>query len=109
MYDNVNRKRRPDGTIYKDHFYYACKHCMKVNGHPCDYHRQWNQDVVNAAVEEVIHKAVNQPQFEAAVRERFNAEVDTGELENRLEDLSKQLRQQTGAKNRLSTFAKRGN
>lgn len=59
--------------------------------------------MINAAVEEVIHKAVNQPQFEAAVRERFNSEVDTGELENRLEDLRKQLRQQTGAKNRLST------
>lgn len=102
MYGNVNRKKKPDGTIYKDHFYYACKHRLQVDGHRCDYHRQWNQDVINAAVEEVIHKAVNQPQFETAVKEQFNSEVDTHELENKLTDLKKQLRQQIGAKDRLS-------
>lgn len=73
-----------------------------MDGHRCDYHRQWNQDVINAAVEEVIHKAVNQPQFETAVKEQFNSEVDTHELENKLTDLKKQLRQQIGAKDRLS-------
>ena len=26
MYGNVNRKKRKDGTLYKDYFYYACKH-----------------------------------------------------------------------------------
>ena len=31
---------------------------MKVDGHKCDYHRQWNQTVVNGAVEEVIEKAL---------------------------------------------------
>ncbi len=25
MYGNVNRKKRKDGTAYKDYFYYACK------------------------------------------------------------------------------------
>ena len=26
MYGNVNRKKKKDGTLYKDYFYYACKH-----------------------------------------------------------------------------------
>lgn len=44
MYGNVNRKKRKDGTLYKDYFYYACKHRRLVDGHKCGYHKQWNED-----------------------------------------------------------------
>lgn len=37
MYGNVNRKKKKDGTFYKDYFYYACKHRQLVDGHKCDY------------------------------------------------------------------------
>lgn len=33
MYGNVNRKKKKDGTLYKDVYYYACKHRMTVDGH----------------------------------------------------------------------------
>lgn len=37
MYGNVNRKKRKDGTLYKEYFYYACKHRRMVDGHSCTY------------------------------------------------------------------------
>ena len=50
---NVNRKKKKDGTLYKIYFYYACKHRRLMNGHRCDYHKQWSEDKVNNAVEEL--------------------------------------------------------
>ena len=102
MYGNVNRKKKPDGTIYKDHFYYACKHRLAVDGHRCDYHKQWNQDVINAAVEEIITKIVRNPMFEQAVSEKLDMEVNTAEMEKELDILRKQLHQLNGAKNKLA-------
>ena len=81
MYSNVNRKKKPDGTYYKDFFYYACKHRLKVDGHNCSYHHQWGQDKVNAAVEEVIYKLVNNPKFQDALKTKVGAKTDTEELE----------------------------
>ena len=101
MYGNVNRKKKKDGTFYKDYFYYACKHRYYVNGHKCDYRKQWNEEKVNDAVAEVIKKLVNNPKFEAAIRAKINSKIDTGELETEHENLKKQLRQVLGAKNRL--------
>ena len=54
MYGNVNRKKRKDGTLYKDYFYYACKHRTFIDGHHCTYKKQWNEDKVNDAVAEII-------------------------------------------------------
>ena len=101
MYGNVNRKKKKDGTFYKDYFYYACKHRYYVNGHKCDYRKQWNEEKVNDAVAEVIKKLVNNPKFEAAIRAKINSKIDTGELETEHENLKKQLRQVLGAKNKL--------
>jgi hypothetical protein len=56
MYGNVNRKKRKDGTLYKDYFYYACKHRTFIDGHHCTYKKQWNEDKVNDAVAEIIGK-----------------------------------------------------
>ena len=39
MYGNVNRKKKKDGTLYKDYFYYACKHRRLVDGHKCGYRK----------------------------------------------------------------------
>lgn len=56
MYGNVNRKKKKDGTLYKDYYYYHCKHRTTVNGHRCGYKRQWKQEMVDAAVEEEIEE-----------------------------------------------------
>lgn len=96
MYANVNRKKKQDGTYYRDFFYYACKHRIRIDGHHCDYHRQWGQDRVNAAVEETIKKMVNNPKFKAAIRDKIGAKVDTTELEKERSDFRKQLQQVLG-------------
>ena len=89
MYGNVNHKKKKDGTFYKDYFYYACKHRYYVNGHKCDYRKQWNEKKVNDAVAEVIKKLVNNSKFEAAIRAKINSKIDTGELETEHENLKK--------------------
>lgn len=102
MYSNVNRKRKPDGTYYKDFFYYACKHRLKVDGHNCSYNHQWGQDKVNAAVEEVIYKLVNNPKFQDALKNKVGAKTDTEELEKERDICRTKLCQAIGAKNKLA-------
>ena len=72
-----------------------------VNGHKCGYKRQWKQELVDNAVEEVIRKLVNNPKFEDAIRQKIGAQIDTKELEAELTQLHKQLRQLNGAKAKL--------
>lgn len=101
MYGNVNRKKRKDGSLYKDYFFYACKHRLQVDGHRCNYRKQWNQTVVDDAVAELIHSLVENPKFEEAIRKKINSKVDTAELQAELDSLRKQLRQQNGAVDKL--------
>lgn len=103
MYGNVNRKKKSDGTIYKDHFYYACKHRMKVDGHNCDYHKQWNQTVINGAVEEIVEKLIANPEFEKALCEKINTRVSTDGLEEELTTFKKQLNQLVVSKRKLAS------
>lgn len=101
MYGNVNRKKKKDGSLYKDYFYYACKHRLHVDGKRCDYRRQWGKDIVNDAVAEVIRKLVQNPRFEAAIREKIGDRIDTTELNAELDSLRRKLRQLNGTKDRL--------
>ena len=101
MYGNVNRKKHPDGSHYKDYFYYACKHRKLVDGHRCTYKRQWNEERINAAVEEIIRKFVKNPKFEQEIRKQIGSSIDTTELDREYDGLKDRLNQTTGAKNRL--------
>ena len=101
MYGNVNRKKKKDGTLYKDYFYYACKHRRLVDGHKCGYRKQWSEEKINNAVEEVIRKLVKNPKFEDAILNKIGSRIDTEEIEKEIEGLEKQHRQLTGAKARL--------
>ena len=86
MYGNVNRKKKKDGTLYKDYFYYACKHRRLVDGRKCGYRKQWSEDKINNAVEEVIRKLVKNPKFEEAILNKIGSRIDTEEIEKRLKD-----------------------
>lgn len=101
MYGNVNRKKKKDGTLYKDYFYYACKHRRLVDGHKCGYRKQWSEEKINNAVEEVIRKLVKNPKFEEAILNKIGSRIDTEEIEKEIEGLEKQHKQLTGAKARL--------
>ena len=101
MYGNVNRKKKGNGEYYRDYFYYACKHRLHVDGKRCDYHHQWGEEIIDGAVEKIIHKLVNTPAFEQGIREKIGGKLDTAELDTEMESLRKQLRQITGTKDRL--------
>ena len=76
---------------------------MRVDGHKCDYHRQWNQTVVNGAVEEVIERLVSNPQFEKTLCEKINTRVSTEGLEEELAVFKKQLNQLVMSKRKLAS------
>ncbi len=101
MYGNVNRKRKKDGSMYKDYFYYQCKHRKNVDGHRCDYSRQWGEEIIDEAVAEVIRKLVQNPSFSEAIKQKIGSRIDTESLDNELQAFRKQLRQQNGTKDRL--------
>ncbi len=101
MYSNVNRKKKKDGTRYKDFFYYQCKAHSRPNGHHCDYKKQWSQDKVNAAVEELIAKTVEDPRFRDDIKSKIGSKVDVSDLEEELKVLDKKSRQLINSKNRL--------
>ena len=102
MYGNVNRKKHPDGGYYKDYFYYACKHRTFVNGHKCTYRKQWSEEKINAAVEEVIRKLVNNPKYKTEIQKHIGQSIDTQELDREHTGLQERLKQVTGAKNKLA-------
>ncbi len=102
MYGNVNRKKRKDGSLYKDYFYYACKHRTFIDGHHCTYKKQWNEDKVNDAVAEIIGKLVNNPKFENEIRKKIGNSLDTKDLEKEHTNMKEQLKQLQGAKNKLA-------
>ena len=101
MYGSVNRKRKKDGTFYRDYWYYACKHRLELDGHKCTYKKQIHQERVNSAVEEFISKIVKNPKFEEAIKQKISARIDTDEIETEIESLNKKLRQLNMAKDKL--------
>ena len=113
MYGNVNRKKHPDGGYYKDYFYYACKHRNLVDGHRCTYKRQWNEDRINVAVEEIIRKFVKNPKFEQEIRKQIGSSIDTTELDrDMVEKLKKPRKHPMSEKvevnvNRITEITKR--
>ncbi len=48
-----------------------------VDGHNCDYRKQWGEDVIDGAVEEVIRKLVQRPKFADAIKEKSPAQRQT--------------------------------
>ena len=45
MYGNKSIKKKPDGSNYKDYFYYGCKHRNMTRGHKCTYRNQVNEEL----------------------------------------------------------------
>ena len=89
MYDNKSIKKRKDGSNYKDFYYYGCKHRNMTRGHKCDYRRQVHEEMLDAAVAEVISNS----KFSDLIRNKINMEVDTSTLDQDIANYEKQLRQ----------------
>ena len=101
LYGSVNRKRKNDGSFYRDYWYYACKHRLEYDGHKCTYKKQIHQDKVNDAVVEVIRHIVKNSQFDTAIKEKLEVSVDLETYENEEKSVKAQIKQLTVAKDRL--------
>lgn len=64
-----------------------------TRGHKCEYRRQVHEELLDAAVAEVISKLVSNPKFSDLIRSKINMEVDTGTLDQEIANYEKQLRQ----------------
>ena len=93
MYGNKSNHKKPDGSQYKSFFYYGCKHRNMTRGHKCDYKKQIHEELLDAAVVEVITKLVANPRFANMMQEKINMKVDTSVIEQEVAALEKQLRQ----------------
>ena len=76
-------------------------HRRTVDGHICSYHKQWNENIINSALEEIILKLVQNPKFEKAVKEKISTSININELKKELDALNKRLHQLIGAKEKL--------
>lgn len=92
MYGNKSIKKRKDGSNYKDFYYYGCKHRNMTRGHKCDYKKQVHEEMLDASVAEVISKLVSNPKFSNLIRNKINMEVDTGALDQEIENYKIQLK-----------------
>lgn len=101
MYGNKSIKHKPDGTKYKDFFYYGCKHRTMTRGHKCEYKKQINEELLDSAVAEVIIKLVSNPKFAAMMQQKINMKIDTSAIEQEIANYEKQLRQSYATKSRL--------
>ena len=93
MYGNKSIKHKKDGSLYKNFYYYGCKHRTMTRGHKCDYKKQINEEILDAAVVEVITKLVANPRFASMMQEKINLKVDTVAVEQEIAALEKQLKQ----------------
>ena len=103
LYGSVNRKRKKDGSFYRDYWYYACKHRLEYDGHKCTFKKQIHQEKINEAVVEVIRNIVKNSKFDSAIKEKLDASVDLSKYEKEEAYLMTQIRQLTAAKERLGS------
>ena len=95
MYGNVNRyKNKETGELNSEYYYYQCKHrrCETI-GNKCNYSKQWKEEKVNHAVEEVIYKLVRNEKFSMALKDKIGTEINTDEIDASLANCRKKLAQ----------------
>ncbi|MBS5660824.1 MAG: recombinase family protein [Clostridiales bacterium] len=102
MYGNKSIKHKKDGTKYKDFFYYGCKHRTMTRGHKCEYKKQINEELLDAAVAQVIVKLVSNPKFAAVMQQKINMKVDTSAIEQEIQNYEKQLRKSYLTKSKIA-------
>ena len=96
MTGNFSRKHSKDKY---ERFYYHCKHARFLpDGRKCDYKKNWNQDDVNQAVEQIVRALICNPDFEAAMKEKIGDNLNTANLETEIKNLHTQLRKKESAK-----------
>lgn len=93
MYANKCTKRKKDGTFYKHFYYYGCKHRRSDRGHKCDYKKQINEELLDAAVIEAISQIVQDERCAGFMKSKIDSKVDVSDMDAEIEAYGKQLRQ----------------
>lgn len=88
MYGNMNRKKKRGDEYYTPNYFYACKHRLNIEGHKCDYHRQWNEEEVNKQVLDVVVKVLDDDMLKEKMSEWFGLDVDDSDLRKEIEKLT---------------------
>ena len=101
MYGNKSIKHKPDGTKYKDFFYYGCKHRTMTRGHKCEYKTHYKEELQDGAVAEVMGGRGGGPGGAARGQQKINMKIDTSAIEQEIANYEKQLRQSYATKSRL--------
>lgn len=102
MYGVVNRKKKKGSEeFYTDMFYYLCKNRKLVSGHPCTYKKHLRQDYIDAEVEAIIIKAVNDIDFEDDVARNLSLNTDVDELNAEIERLEAAKKKEEAKKKKL--------
>lgn len=102
MYGNLSRKYKKDKSRYKVYFYYVCKHRRLMDGHKCDYKKQWREEQIDNAVIEVVRKLVTNQRFAEVIRAKIGMKVDVSDIDKELVECQKRLRQLNGNKTTLA-------
>ena len=102
MSGTVRRRKNKSTGEYKDDFYYRCKHRKKINETDfCNYKPSLNQNELNREVEQMVTAIVNNTECGEFIIKQLDTRVDVSVLEKEREQLRSQLRQLSGAKNKL--------
>ncbi len=102
MFGNKSVKYKADGTKYKDFYYYGCKHRDMSRGHKCYYKKQINEELLDAAVAEILTKLVSRPKFASMMQEKINMKVDTSAIDQEIYTYESNLKQLNATKARLA-------
>lgn len=92
MYGYKCKKRKPDGTRYKDYYYYGCKHRLMTRGGKCSYRKMVHEETIENAVAEVISQLVSRPKFAAMMTDRINTKINLTEINQEISTAEKALR-----------------
>ena len=101
MYGSVNRKRKKDGTFYKDSWYYVCKNRKSVTGQVCGYRRQPPQGPIDDEVVAMVSDAIRSPSLIEKMRAEMDTKTDEERIKAELAALQKARTQYVGAKDKL--------
>lgn len=103
MYGNTSYSRnKKTGTEYR-YYYYQCKHRRILeDGKHCNYQKQITENVINAAVIEVITKLFNNPKYAEDIKAQIGEKQDLKAIKEEIAGIEKQIRNKQFAKKRLS-------
>ncbi len=103
MIGSVSRRINKKTGEYKDDFYYRCMSRKKYDGvHFCKYNKTFNQKKVEAEMINLISLCKTNDRKNNYVSELFDNRVDTERMEKERDQLTKELKQVSGAKDKLS-------